>query len=133
MRKTAGILVLLLCTGATVWSQALPPPEMDLPEEYDPDEFALWAHDLRRFEVVTVGSFPVTFFATSLIYDFSIYAANDFSPEYGMGTQRSSTDIAVIIGAAAITSLVIATIDLIINVNRREKAESASAGTPYEP
>ena len=132
MSRRVMVLLLFLAAAASLWSQALPPPEMDLPEEYDPGEFPLWAQDLRRFEVVSIGSFPVTYFATSLIYDFSLYASNDFNPAYSMGTQRDSTDIAIIIGTAAATSLVIATVDLIINTNRRKKAEAA-AGFPDEP
>ncbi len=95
-----------------------------MPEEYDPEEFPMWAHDLRRYEVIAVGSYPVTFFATSLIYDFSIYASNSFDPSYSMGSQRSGQDIGIIMGTAAVTSLIIATVDLIINVNKRKKAST---------
>lgn len=125
MRKFAVIVVLVFASAAMLTGQALPPPDPLTPEEYDPDEFGMWAHDLRRYEVITVGSFPVTFFATSLIYDFSIYASNDFNPSYSMGTQRDGRDIGIIMGTAAIASLVIATVDLIINVNKRKKTEGS--------
>lgn len=105
-------------------AQELPPQDPLMPEEYDPEEFPLWAHDLRRYEVVAIGSYPITFFATSLIYDFSIYAANDFNREYSMGSQRSGSDIGIIVGSAACVSLVIATIDLIINTSKRKRQES---------
>ena len=96
-----------------------------MPEDYDPDEFALWAHDLRRFEIVAIGSYPITFFATSLIYDFSVYAVNDFNPAYSMGSQRDGSDIGLIVGSAACVSLVIATVDLIISMNKRKKTEKS--------
>jgi hypothetical protein len=116
-------LLLLTCFSISAYAQKLPPPEPLMPEEYDPDEFALWAHDLRRFEVVTVGTYPLTFLLTSLVYDFSVYAANGFSPEYSMGSQRDSTDIAIIAGSAAGVSVVIGVVDLIINTNKRNKKE----------
>ncbi len=123
---TRGILTLILLIVGSVSflpAQQLPPPDSLMPEEYDPEEFANWAHDLRRYEVVAIGTYPITFFATSLIYDFSVYAANDFNQAYSMGSQRDGRDIAIIVGAAACVSLVIATVDLIINVNRRNNQE----------
>ena len=94
-----------------------------MPEEYQPEEFPAWAHDLRRFEIITIGSYPITFFVTSLIYDFSIYANNDFDPTYSMGTQRSREDIALIMGSAAGASALIGTIDMIINIAQRKSRE----------
>ena len=126
MKRGMLLLTLLIVCGASLLpAQQLPPPEPLMPEEYDPEEFPLWAHDLRRYEVVAIGTYPITFFATSLIYDFSTYAANDFNPAYSMGSQRDGHDIAIIVGSAACVSLLIATVDLIINVNRRNKQESA--------
>lgn len=125
MKRSFLIFLIGALLGTSFLSaQALPPQEPLMPEEYDPEEFPLWAYDLRRYEVIAIGSYPITFFATSLIYDFSIYAANDFSPQYSMGSQRSSSDIGIIIGSAAAVSLVIATIDLIVNTSKRKKQES---------
>ena len=124
MKRGIILLSLLIVSGISLLSaQQLPPPEPLMPEEYDPDEFPLWAHDLRRYEVVAVGTYPITFFATSLIYDFSMYAASDFNPVYSMGSQRDGRDIAIIVGTAACVSLIIATVDLIINVNKRNRQE----------
>ena len=41
-------------------------------DEYEPyreDEFPQWMHDLRRAEVVLIGSFPVTLLLTTLAYE----------------------------------------------------------------
>ncbi len=124
MKRGIILISFLIAWGISIIpAQQLPPPEPLMPEEYDPDEFPLWAHDLRRYEVVAIGTYPITFFATSLIYDFSMYAANDFNPAYSMGSQRDGRDIAIIVGTAACVSLIIATVDLIINVNMRNRQE----------
>ncbi|MCD6342893.1 MAG: hypothetical protein J7L76_03840 [Spirochaetaceae bacterium] len=124
MKKGLFLLILISYSGFSMLpAQQLPPPDPLLPEDYSPEEFPLWAHDLRRYEVVAIGSYPITFFASSLIYDFSVYAANDFNPSYSMGSQRDGNDIGIIIGSAVCVSLVIATVDLIINTSRRKKAE----------
>jgi len=121
------LLVLLFLFGSIFLlpAQQLPPSDPLMPEDYDPEEFPLWTHDLRRYEVIAIGSYPITFFASSLIYDFSIYAANDFNPAYSMGSQRDGNDIGIIVGSAVCVSLVIATVDLIINISKRNKAEKA--------
>jgi hypothetical protein len=121
-----GLLLMILLSFGTysfLSAQQLPPQEPLMPEEYDPEEFPLWAHDLRRYEVIALGSYPVTFFASSLIYDFSLYAMNDFNPAYSMGSQRDSSDIGIIVGSAVGVSLVLATVDLIINIHKRKKTE----------
>jgi len=117
------LLLFFLSSVFLLPAQQLPPPDPLMPEDYDPEEFLLWAHDLRRYEVVAIGSYPITFFASSLVYDFSIFAANGFNPSYSMGSQRDGSDIGIIVGSAVGVSLVIATVDLIININRRKKAE----------
>ena len=124
------ILLLVLCgvlvpAGNTA-AQQLPAQEPLVPEDYDPEEFPLWARDLRRYEVISIGSFPITFLVGSLVYDFSVAAANGFAPEYGLGTQRANRDIGIIVSAAAGTSLLIATIDLIVTISRRRAAEGGS-------
>ncbi|MCG8452417.1 MAG: hypothetical protein MI717_04450 [Spirochaetales bacterium] len=106
-----------------LYSQALPPQESIVPEDYEWDEFPQWAWDLRRFEVVSVGTFPLAFFLGSLVYDFSIFAQNNFDPAYSLGSQRSSRDIAIITGTAAGLSLAVATTDLIITLVKRSKED----------
>ncbi len=124
--KRGVLFLLFLSIIATSFlpAQQLPPPDPLMPEEYDPEEFPMWAHDLRRYEVIAIGSYPITFFATSLVYDFSVYASNGFDPSYSMGSQRDSQDIGIIVGSAAAVSLIIATVDLIINVNKRKQLET---------
>jgi hypothetical protein len=122
-RFTVAFCLLAALTSVSV-AQELPPDESLVPEEYNPEEFPMWTHDLRRFEVVSIGSFPITFFATSLAYDFSTYASHGWDPMYSMGTQRENRDIAIIMGTAAGLSLSIATIDMIINIRKRNRRDA---------
>jgi len=117
-------LLWIAASGAAVPAQELPSREPIMPEEYNPDEFPLWAWDLRRFEIVTVGTFPITYLFVSLIYDFSIYAANNFNTRYSIGSQRSTQDIGIIIGSAVAVSFILATTDLFINLNRRRRKDA---------
>ena len=47
-------------------------------EPYQDDEFPQWAKDLRRAEIIFIGTIPFTFFYSSFSYDFYRYASNDF-------------------------------------------------------
>lgn len=64
-RRLLGVL-LLLCTAALM----LPAQQQSGPgpEPYEPGEFPQWARTLRRGEIVALGSFPITLFATRLLY-----------------------------------------------------------------
>lgn len=124
------VLLVFLLTAAlapppNLAAQVLPKPEPVMPEEYNPENFPLWLRDVRRFEVIAAGSFPVTFAFAALIYDFSLLAANDFAPAFNLGTQRGEDDIAVIIGSAAAASVLIAAADLIISISKRSRAAAA--------
>ena len=124
-------VILILAFTRTLASQVLPPEEPLVPEDYDPGEFPQWAHDLRRFEIILFGSLPITFIAPSIIYDFSIFAANNFDPNFSMGTQRSNQDIAIIMITSISISAAIALADLIIGKTkarnqRRAREEAAS-------
>lgn len=123
IRIIALLLILALTRGLA--AQVLPPEEPLVPEEYDPEEFPGWAHDLRRFEIILFGSLPITFIATSVVYDFSIFAANNFDPNFSMGTQRSNQDIAILMITSVSISAAIALADLIIGKSRARKARTA--------
>lgn len=47
-------------------------------EPYQDDEFPQWAKDLRRAEIIFIGTIPFSFFYSSFSYDFYRYASNGF-------------------------------------------------------
>lgn len=76
------ILALLVLVAGTFgsWAQASQPSP--LPEPYRADEFPEWVQDLRRWEIVSLGAFPLILFYTRLGFDFGRYAESGFLAEY---------------------------------------------------
>lgn len=63
-RAAAAALALLICVAP------LPAQDAEIePEPYAPDEFPRWARDLRRGEIIALGSFPVVLLLTNVGYD----------------------------------------------------------------
>lgn len=78
------LLILSVLLTPHVFSQEAE-PEDHTPAEYEEDEFPVWLQDLRRAEIITVGSFPFTFFISQISFGFYRYAVNDFAVEYSPG------------------------------------------------
>jgi hypothetical protein len=53
-----------------------------LPEEYGAQEFPAWAQAVRRFEIVSLGAFPVLLFYSRIALDTGRYIGNGFDPGY---------------------------------------------------
>ena len=55
------------------------------PEPYHPSEFPPILNDLRRGEIILVGSYPIAILLTTIIYDFGRWTACDgFSADFPM-------------------------------------------------
>lgn len=52
------------------------------PKEYTEEEFPQALHDLRRFEIVSLGALPFVTLNSTLVYSGIKYAQNDFNPAY---------------------------------------------------
>jgi hypothetical protein len=105
-------------------TQQTPPATQEPQRKYEPyksDEFPEWAIDLRRGEIITFGSFPITFFFVSEFYDLTRFFINNFQAQYApwplkdpaIAQYSSEEQIGVIIGALSL-SVVIAVVDYII-------------------
>lgn len=73
-RATLALLLAALCCGAlfpqtSAASSSASGVAGALPQPYKAAEFPGWAHDLRRFEIVTIGSFPFALFYTGFSLD----------------------------------------------------------------
>lgn len=102
-------------------------------EPYTQDEFPSWAQDIRRTEIVTLGSLPFTTLGVTLGYSLYRYASNGFNPEYipnpfaksATGSLSSKEQIGIVLTSVGI-SAVIGLVDLTIRLIQRsvEKKEA---------
>jgi hypothetical protein len=111
------LLIISLCSSL-MYSQ-----EEEIAIPYKPDEFPQWTVDLRRAEIVTIGSFPLSFMLTALIYDLSKSAASGFDPTVPFGSSRSQDDIRNMLIISGSVSLAIGLTDFIIHQVKRSKKE----------
>ena len=96
-------------------------------------ELPSWAKDLRRAEIVTLGSLPFTTLGTTLAYSLYRYGANDFNPAYipnpfplSSTEARLSTDeqIGIIVTAAGL-SLAVGITDFIVMQVKHSRQKKA--------
>jgi len=107
------------------------PQEKHTPEPYKEDEFPSWSIDLRRSEIVTLGSLPFVTLGTTIGYSFFRYAKNGFNSDYlpnplakssAAANLNSSEQVGIFITSACI-SLIVGIIDFIISRIERHRAE----------
>jgi hypothetical protein len=104
------------------------------PEPYTEEEFPQWARDLRRAEIIAIGSFPFTLFFTNFAYDTYRFVANGFDPAYrpwpfrgpGSAGFTKGERIGVIVASLSL-SAVIAVVDYFLG---RAEAEREAARRP---
>lgn len=91
MRKN--IKELLICIiFYNIFSQMSFPCFAQTAEPYTKDEFPVFLKDLRRAEIVTLGSMPFITFSVSLGWSFGRYAYNGFDSNYFVNPfSKSST------------------------------------------
>lgn len=90
---------------------------------YKAEEFPLWALDLRRWEIVTIGSFPLSFMLTALVYDVSLYASTGFDGTVSFGENRTQDDIRNLLLISGGISLAIGLTDFIIQKVKTSKIQ----------
>ena len=96
-------------------------------------ELPSWAKDLRRAEIVTLGTLPFTTLGVTLAYSLYRYGANDFNPAYipnpfplSSTEARLSTDeqIGIIVTAAGL-SLAVGITDFIVMQVKHSRQKKA--------
>lgn len=96
-------------------------------------ELPSWVKDLRRAEIVTLGSLPFTTLGTTLAYSLYRYGANDFKPAYipnpfplSSTEAKLSTDEQIgIIATAAGISLAVGITDFIVMQVKQSRKKKA--------
>ncbi len=121
-RKLALVLIALTVLAGTVHSQQQTGVGSDTdPEGYSEKEFAPFLRDLRRAEIVMLGTFPITLFLSLEAYDVYRFAASGGAPEYapwpfrppGAVGYTGKENLGVILSALS-TSVLIAAADYIV-------------------
>ena len=123
-KKLAIILLLVAIAGGRVAAQS------DIDEEsspgetyapYSPEEFPQWLHQLRRAEIVLVGSFPITMLFTTLSYEGfrlvrSLFAQSNvvgtMAIEFGNFTANEKTGLLL---GGVVLSVAVSVVDLILD------------------
>ena len=93
------------------------------PEPYEKYEFPTWALNLRRTEIVTLGSVPFTTLAVSLTYSTIQYATGrttSFPSPFNKNASYTQDDIKIIVGFSLGISLVVGVVDLIISLVKQK-------------
>ncbi|MFW6214988.1 MAG: hypothetical protein ACOC45_03490 [Alkalispirochaetaceae bacterium] len=130
-RGVALLLVFMLLLSPQVLSQEAGEQEEQEPVPYDPEEFPLWARDLRRGEIIALGSFPVALLLSGIGYRLGRFTgesirrgefATEYAPAFVTPEQRaglSDGEQAGLLITAGAISLTVALIDYLLA--RRER------------
>ncbi len=95
-RLLAAFMLLVFCLSS-VWSQSATttssttPAVSALPEPYTSEEFPAWATGLRRFEIISLGAFPILLFYTRFGFDLRRYVEKGFKAEYAPWPFKTET------------------------------------------
>ncbi|MBP5442007.1 MAG: hypothetical protein J6Y60_02090 [Treponema sp.] len=93
------------------------------PEPYEKSEFPTWMLNLRRSEIVTLGSVPFTTLTVSLAYSTFQYATgrtSSFPSPFNKNASYTQDDIKLIVGFSLGISLVIGVVDFIITTVKQK-------------
>lgn len=94
---------------------------MKEPLPYQDIEFPQWAHDVRRYEVIMFGSFPLTYILSSLVYEGVNLATGSNEEGFSIYSDKNQDDLAILLISSASISVAIATADLIIGKIKKKK------------
>lgn len=125
-------LVLIICTLLLIatpgCTQEQSRADTD-PEEYTEEEFSPVLRDLRRAEIILLGSFPITLFLSLEVYDTYRYIKYEGDYQYAPWPFRppnaagytSGENIGILLSAASV-SLLIAATDYMIGRSREKRS-----------
>lgn len=132
MKKCITFIFLLVFSFSLFFAQTSSEP-------YSPNEFQPWMYQLRRSEIITLGSLPFTTLTTSLAYSFYRYALNDFHPDYtpnpfspsqaSLSTDEQKQILYISLSASLLVGLIDFTISMIKQHKTKEAIEKKE--TPY--
>lgn len=128
MKRITAVLVMVCYSACIIYSQT-PPKTKVIPEPYLQEEFPSWTHQLRRSEIITLGSLPFTTLGITTVYGLFRYITNGFNREYIPNPLAKSSSAAnlnedeqkKIVIASISASLLVGIIDLVITLIKQAK------------
>ena len=134
-RLTAIILIFsfLINFGAPIFSQE---KKDTTPKPYDKEELPQSVKDLRRFEIITLGSLPFVTLDTTLGYSTYRYIKHDFASEYkpdllAKNSFSQDEQLGIIITSLAISTGIGLT-DLIVQIVKRSNKKKHTKQKDYD-
>ena len=94
-------------------------------EPYAENEFPQWSKNLRRTEIITLGSLPFTTLGVTFAFGAFEYfsgATSSFPNPFNKSTSYTGDEIKKIVGISLGVSAVIGITDLVINIVRQKKS-----------
>lgn len=126
--------IFILLISAIIFTQPVFSAASETPEPYEDEEFPQWALDLRRFEVVSLGSMPFAMIGVTLGYGaIEVNRGNmDSIPNpLNPGSNLSEDEQLKIFGMTFAVGLGIGLVDLVVNIlkrnHQRKKLERLNA------
>lgn len=98
-------------------------------EPYNEKTIPQWVKDMRRAEIITLGSWPFTTLMVSLTYSMAMFASHNWNSSYfrnpfsSSGEGYSFNEIKGILLSSAAISVGIGATDLVWQIVKREKAK----------
>lgn len=97
----------------------------DDPVPYEPEEFPQFLRDARRFEIVTLGSVPLTMLFTSLLYRTYRITTSDTEISWAETRPSLQSERNTVLGFALSASVVVGIVDYVLGLReRRNQPES---------
>jgi len=128
-RVVSAVLFVIFSTAPLVYAEELKPVE------YSEDEFQTWMMELRRFEIISLGSTPFTLVLSAFGYGLVRFAMNGFSSSYAPWPFSSSISVPMtslenitVFGIALAGSAVIGLVDFAIMSTRNAAGDSGTSG-----
>lgn len=125
-RAAVTLALLLIVAGLGVAEESVAPPA-HTPAPYKEEEFPRWLRDLRRAEVILIGSIPFTMFFTFETYDTYRYVSSGLDPYYAPWPFRPGSaqvyttqeKVGIVVSALSLSLLIAAADYLIGRINER--------------
>lgn len=126
MKKTVTWIFFLISLFIPL--QTLVAEESHEPKPYDTKELPQAIKDLRRFEIITLGSLPFVMIDTTLVYSGIRYAQHDFDSEYkpnifDKSSYTTEEQMQILFTSLGI-SVGIGLSDMVVNIVKRESKKN---------